>query len=336
SRSREKRQMQPQLLQINPQITPKAIRPVQDSRNRNKDLTQTTKQKQNPIPRLTSRISWTEEEREEERREGRDLENRETDKENREILISGFASPLTVACNCVPLSFFLSPSFLLVTCLGSIACSDQSLSSLSSVPSATILFNSLDNCSLSSFSDSIICSAASVIRPITASGIDWYIWGCMLMNPATPSLTFSNPGTYDPLGKFAHSSRLSVSQRQQGTTPQRTSPSNCSYCSSDRFRSLGLGIGIGRQFLGGQKNIGPSLFGQSLRIAVVWVALVQVPFPCILVDFREGLLLVQLMCLPMMVMLSVVIGVVKRVCEMYCVMDLCNLSLCFDYPNPIV
>ncbi|KAA6335316.1 MAG: hypothetical protein EZS28_052979, partial [Streblomastix strix] len=60
--------------------------PVQDPRNRNKDSTQTTKQKQNLIPRLTSRISWTEEEREEERRVGRDLENREADKENREIL----------------------------------------------------------------------------------------------------------------------------------------------------------------------------------------------------------------------------------------------------------
>ncbi|KAA6356647.1 MAG: hypothetical protein EZS28_047826 [Streblomastix strix] len=78
--------MQPQLLQTSPQNTPKATRPVWDPRNRNKDSTQTTKQKQNLIPRLTSRISWTEKEREEERREGRDLENRETDKENREIL----------------------------------------------------------------------------------------------------------------------------------------------------------------------------------------------------------------------------------------------------------
>ncbi|KAA6354188.1 MAG: hypothetical protein EZS28_050285, partial [Streblomastix strix] len=85
SRSREKRQMQPQLLQTSPQNTQKATRPVQDPRNRNKDSTQTTKQKQNPIPRLTSQISWTEEEREEERRKGRDLENCETDKENREI-----------------------------------------------------------------------------------------------------------------------------------------------------------------------------------------------------------------------------------------------------------
>ncbi|KAA6374798.1 MAG: hypothetical protein EZS28_029674, partial [Streblomastix strix] len=86
SRSGEKRQMQLQLLQTSPQSTPKATKPVQDPRNRNKDSTQTTKQKQSPIPRLTSRISWTEDEREEERREGRDLENCETDKENREIL----------------------------------------------------------------------------------------------------------------------------------------------------------------------------------------------------------------------------------------------------------
>ncbi|KAA6365787.1 MAG: hypothetical protein EZS28_038686, partial [Streblomastix strix] len=86
SRSGEKRQMQPQLLKTRQQNSPKATRPMQDPRNRNKDSTQTTKQKQNPIPRLTSRISWTEEEREEERREGRDLENCETDKENREIL----------------------------------------------------------------------------------------------------------------------------------------------------------------------------------------------------------------------------------------------------------
>ncbi|KAA6363435.1 MAG: hypothetical protein EZS28_041037 [Streblomastix strix] len=86
SKSSEKRQMQPQLLQTCPQNTPKVTRPVQDPRNRNKDSIQTTKQKQNLIPRLTSRISWIEEERVEERREGGDLENRETDKENREIL----------------------------------------------------------------------------------------------------------------------------------------------------------------------------------------------------------------------------------------------------------
>ncbi|KAA6384684.1 MAG: hypothetical protein EZS28_019790 [Streblomastix strix] len=86
SRSREKRQMQPQLLQTSPQNTPKAIRPVQDPRNRNKDSTPKTRQKQSPIPKPISRISWTEKERDQERREGRDLENRETDKENREIL----------------------------------------------------------------------------------------------------------------------------------------------------------------------------------------------------------------------------------------------------------
>ncbi|KAA6401434.1 MAG: hypothetical protein EZS28_003032 [Streblomastix strix] len=86
SRSREKGQIQSQLLKTSPQNTPKATRPVQDSRNRNKDSTPTTKQKQSPIPRLMSRISWTKQERKEEIMEGRDLENRETDKENREIL----------------------------------------------------------------------------------------------------------------------------------------------------------------------------------------------------------------------------------------------------------
>ncbi|KAA6356553.1 MAG: hypothetical protein EZS28_047920, partial [Streblomastix strix] len=86
SRSGEKRQMQPQLLKTSPQNAPKATRPVQDPRNGNKESTQTTKQKQSPIPRPTSRISWTEEERDQEKGEGRDLENRETDKENREIL----------------------------------------------------------------------------------------------------------------------------------------------------------------------------------------------------------------------------------------------------------
>ncbi|KAA6337133.1 MAG: hypothetical protein EZS28_052817, partial [Streblomastix strix] len=69
-----------------PQNAPKATRPVQDPRNRNKYSTPKTRQKQSPILRLTSRISWTEEERNQERREGRDLENSETDKENREIL----------------------------------------------------------------------------------------------------------------------------------------------------------------------------------------------------------------------------------------------------------
>ncbi|KAA6379917.1 MAG: putative reverse transcriptase, partial [Streblomastix strix] len=86
SRSREKRHMQPQLLQTSPLNTPKTTRPVQNPRNRNKDSTPTTKQKQNPIPRLTNRINWTDKKREEERREGKDLENHETDKENREIL----------------------------------------------------------------------------------------------------------------------------------------------------------------------------------------------------------------------------------------------------------
>ncbi|KAA6359290.1 MAG: hypothetical protein EZS28_045183, partial [Streblomastix strix] len=85
SRSREKQQMQPQLLKTSPKNAPKATRPVQDPRNRNKDSTLKTRQKQSPTPRLTSRISWTEQKGKQERREGRDLENRETDKENREI-----------------------------------------------------------------------------------------------------------------------------------------------------------------------------------------------------------------------------------------------------------
>ncbi|KAA6367397.1 MAG: hypothetical protein EZS28_037075, partial [Streblomastix strix] len=79
-------QMQPQLLQTSPQNTPKATRSEQDPSNRNKDSTSSIKQKQSPIPRLTSRISWTEQERKEERREGRDLENCETDNDNEEML----------------------------------------------------------------------------------------------------------------------------------------------------------------------------------------------------------------------------------------------------------
>ncbi|KAA6366510.1 MAG: hypothetical protein EZS28_037964, partial [Streblomastix strix] len=86
SRSGEKRQKQLQLLKTRTQNAPKATRPVQDPRSRNKDLTPKSRQKQSPIPRLTSWISWTEQERKEERREGRDLENRETDKKNREKL----------------------------------------------------------------------------------------------------------------------------------------------------------------------------------------------------------------------------------------------------------
>ncbi|KAA6402962.1 MAG: hypothetical protein EZS28_001504 [Streblomastix strix] len=83
--TREKRQMQPQLLKTSPENTPKATRPVQDPRNRNKDSTLKTRQKQSPTPRLTSRISWTEQKGEQEGREGRNLENREIDLENREI-----------------------------------------------------------------------------------------------------------------------------------------------------------------------------------------------------------------------------------------------------------
>ncbi|KAA6335628.1 MAG: hypothetical protein EZS28_052948 [Streblomastix strix] len=86
SRSGEKRQMQPQLLKISLQNTPKATRPVQDPRNRNKDSTQTTKQKQNLIPRPTSWNSWTDQRRKGGRMEVRDLENCETIIENEEIL----------------------------------------------------------------------------------------------------------------------------------------------------------------------------------------------------------------------------------------------------------
>ncbi|KAA6382532.1 MAG: hypothetical protein EZS28_021942 [Streblomastix strix] len=75
-----------QLLKTNTQNTPKATRPVQDPRNRNMDSTPKTRQKQSPISKLTSRISWTEQEGKEERRMGRDLVNREMDKENKGIL----------------------------------------------------------------------------------------------------------------------------------------------------------------------------------------------------------------------------------------------------------
>ncbi|KAA6324310.1 MAG: hypothetical protein EZS28_054205, partial [Streblomastix strix] len=86
SRSREKWQMQPQLLQTSPQNIPKAARPVQDPRNRNKDSTPIIKQKQSQIPRLTSQISWTEQKGKEERSNGRDLEKCEINKGNREKL----------------------------------------------------------------------------------------------------------------------------------------------------------------------------------------------------------------------------------------------------------
>ncbi|KAA6369092.1 MAG: hypothetical protein EZS28_035380 [Streblomastix strix] len=39
---------------------------MQDPRNRNKDLAQRIRQRQSPIPRLTSWISWTEQEGKEE------------------------------------------------------------------------------------------------------------------------------------------------------------------------------------------------------------------------------------------------------------------------------
>ncbi|KAA6403420.1 MAG: hypothetical protein EZS28_001048 [Streblomastix strix] len=89
-RSREKRQMQPQLLMTSPQNPPNATRPVQDLRNRNKDPTPRIRQRQSSTPRLTSRNSWTDQGRKEERREGRNLENRETDNDDGEILDSNW------------------------------------------------------------------------------------------------------------------------------------------------------------------------------------------------------------------------------------------------------
>ncbi|KAA6403177.1 MAG: hypothetical protein EZS28_001303 [Streblomastix strix] len=75
-----------QATEISPQNALIVTRPVQDPRNRNMDSTSKTRQKQSPITRLTSRISWTEQERKEKGSESRDLESCETDKENREIL----------------------------------------------------------------------------------------------------------------------------------------------------------------------------------------------------------------------------------------------------------
>ncbi|KAA6395062.1 MAG: hypothetical protein EZS28_009408 [Streblomastix strix] len=75
-----------QQLKTSPQNTPKATRPVQDPRNRNMYSTPKTRQKQSPIPKLTSGFSRTEQEGKEERRMGRDFVNREMDKKNREIL----------------------------------------------------------------------------------------------------------------------------------------------------------------------------------------------------------------------------------------------------------
>ncbi|KAA6389271.1 MAG: hypothetical protein EZS28_015202 [Streblomastix strix] len=63
-------------------MTPKAIEPVQDPRIRYKDLTTRTRQRQHPTPRLTSRISWTEEERDQERMKGRNFENRKNGNDN--------------------------------------------------------------------------------------------------------------------------------------------------------------------------------------------------------------------------------------------------------------
>ncbi|KAA6399970.1 MAG: hypothetical protein EZS28_004509 [Streblomastix strix] len=81
-----KRQIQHQLVKTSLQNIPKATIPVQDPRNRNKDSTPKTRQKQSLNSKLTSRISWTEQEGKEERRMGRDLVNREMNKENKGIL----------------------------------------------------------------------------------------------------------------------------------------------------------------------------------------------------------------------------------------------------------
>ncbi|KAA6355324.1 MAG: hypothetical protein EZS28_049149 [Streblomastix strix] len=75
---------------------------------------------------------------------------------------------------------------------------------------------------------------------------------------------FSNPGTYDPFGRIAQASRLSVSQRQKRTTPSRSNPSKQFHCSSERYRSLGMGTGVERQFFKGQKKNCPYLVGYSL------------------------------------------------------------------------
>ncbi|KAA6397257.1 MAG: hypothetical protein EZS28_007211 [Streblomastix strix] len=85
SRSK-KRQMQPQLLQTSPQNTPKATRPVQDPRNRIMDSTLIIRQRQSKTPRLISWNRWTDQVRNEERREGRDFENCETDNDIEETL----------------------------------------------------------------------------------------------------------------------------------------------------------------------------------------------------------------------------------------------------------
>ncbi|KAA6318487.1 MAG: hypothetical protein EZS28_054940, partial [Streblomastix strix] len=86
SRCRKNRLMQPQLLKTSPKNTPNARELVQGLRNRIKDQTPEIRYRQSPTPRLTSRISWTDQERKEKRREGKDLENCETDNEGGEIL----------------------------------------------------------------------------------------------------------------------------------------------------------------------------------------------------------------------------------------------------------
>ncbi|KAA6392831.1 MAG: hypothetical protein EZS28_011646, partial [Streblomastix strix] len=99
SRNGEKRQMLPQLQKTSPPNTPKATGPVQDPRNRNNDPNPRVRQRQCPTPKLTSRYSWTDQGRIEERRQGRDLENRETDNDNEEILNNNWESDSKILGN---------------------------------------------------------------------------------------------------------------------------------------------------------------------------------------------------------------------------------------------
>ncbi|KAA6359299.1 MAG: hypothetical protein EZS28_045175, partial [Streblomastix strix] len=69
-----------------PQNAPKTTRQVQNLRNRNIDPTPRIRLRQCPTPRLTSRNSWTDQGRKEERREYINLENREIDNDIEEIL----------------------------------------------------------------------------------------------------------------------------------------------------------------------------------------------------------------------------------------------------------
>ncbi|KAA6359390.1 MAG: hypothetical protein EZS28_045083 [Streblomastix strix] len=66
--------------------TPKATGLMQNTKNRYKNPTPRIRRRQSPILRLTSRNSWTNQGRKEERWRGKDLENRKTDNNNEEIL----------------------------------------------------------------------------------------------------------------------------------------------------------------------------------------------------------------------------------------------------------